>query len=346
MTKKKITIRDVARHAGVSIAAVSYVLNNKAHKVSEETVALIHESIKELNYIPSISARGLVNNTSQLIAVIIPQTEEHKQLVFQNPFYSEMISNIEATVRNDGYHIILAGVEKGKSYLDISISRNLDGAIIIGIYPEALYEECKQANIPIVLVDSYIHDQYFANVGIDDELGGYMATKHLIDHGHTHIAITTGSIRRDGVVEKRFLGYKRALAEADIPYRSEYVFGESVSFEHGHDTGCLIAKDYPDVTAVFATADVMAFGLMRGLMENGMSVPDDISVIGFDDISWAHMFFPPLTTVRQHIANKGQLAATLLLEQIKNKKQLTPEEKQVVVPLEVISRNTVRKLNG
>ncbi|MGI2293797.1 LacI family DNA-binding transcriptional regulator [Paenibacillus sp. GXUN7292] len=344
MSKKKITIRDVAKHADVSIAAVSYVLNNKAHKVSDDTVALIHKSIKELNYIPSISARGLVNNTSQLIAVIIPQTEEHKQLVFQNPFYSEMISNIEAAVRSDGYHVLLAGVEKGKSYLDISISRNLDGAILIGIYPEELYEECKQANIPIVLVDSYIHDQYFANVGIDDEHGGYIATKHLIENGHKHIAITTGSIRRDGVVEKRFLGYKRAIEEAGLPYRSDYVFGESVSFEHGHDTGCLIAKDYPEITAVFATADVMAFGVMRGLMENGLIVPDDISVIGFDDISWAHMFFPPLTTVRQHIASKGQQAAQLLLDQIKRKKVLTAEEKQVIVPLEVVSRNTVRKI--
>jgi LacI family transcriptional regulator len=129
---RKVTIKDVAHHAGVSIAAVSYVLNGKEHKVSKETVAKIYDSIKALNYIPNRSARGLVKKTSELIGVIIPQTEDRKQLVFENPFYSEMISAIERAIRGYGYHILLAGVDKGKSYLDISISRNLDGAIIMG----------------------------------------------------------------------------------------------------------------------------------------------------------------------------------------------------------------------
>jgi len=125
---RKVTIKDVAHHAGVSIAAVSYVLNGKEHKVSKETVAKIYDSIKA----PNRSARGLVKKTSELIGVIIPQTEDRKQLVFENPFYSEMISAIERAIRGYGYHILLAGVDKGKSYLDISISRNLDGAIIMG----------------------------------------------------------------------------------------------------------------------------------------------------------------------------------------------------------------------
>lgn len=344
MSRKKVTIRDVAEHAGVSIASVSYVLNGKEHKVSAETIELIHESIKALNYIPSMSARGLAKNQSQLIAVIIPQTEDRRQLVFDNPFYSEMISNIEATVRKEGYHVLLAGVEKEQSYLDISVSRSLDGAILIGIYPEELYEECKQANIPIVLVDSYIHDQFFTNVGIDDEFGGYLATKYLIEHGHKEIAIVTGSIKRDGVVEKRYLGYRRALAEANIPFKKQYVFEDSVSFEHGHHVGSIIARDYLDITAVFATADIMAFGLIRSIMENGLLVPEDISVIGFDDISWASMFFPSLTTVRQNIAEKGRLSAQLLLEQIKGNKH--ERNKCVQVDLEVVTRNTVAKLNG
>ncbi|MHA6481110.1 LacI family DNA-binding transcriptional regulator [Paenibacillus sp. strain BS8-2] len=345
MSKRKTTIKDVASHAGVSIAAVSYVLNGKANKVSDDTVAVIYESIKVLNYIPSISARGLSKNTSELIGLIIPQTEEHKQLVLQNPFYSEIISSIEAVVREYGYHIILAGVEKGKSYLDISTSRNLDGAIIMGIYPEQLYEECKSVNIPIVLIDSYVHDQYFANVGIDDEQGGYMATKYLIDQGHRHIGIVTGMIRRDGVVEKRFLGYKRAMQEAGLFYNPDLVFEESVSYEHGYDTGRIIAEQHPEMTAVFATADLVAFGLIRGLFECGKSVPEDVSIIGFDDISWAHMFFPPLTTVRQQIALKGEMAARHLMENIKQGTANEVGGFQYLVPLEIVERQTVRKLN-
>ncbi|QMV43163.1 LacI family DNA-binding transcriptional regulator [Cohnella cholangitidis] len=342
---KKITIKDVARNAGVSIAAVSYVLNGKENKVSQDTIARIHESIKDLNYIPSITARGLVKNTSELIGVIIPQTEDRKQLVFENPFYSEMISAIEGVVREDGYHIILAGVDKGKSYLDISTSRNLDGAIIMGIYSEQLYDECKKANIPIVLIDSYVHDHYFTNVGIDDELGGYMATKHLIDNGHRNIGLVTGMIRKDGVVEKRFLGYKRALQEAGLFYNPDYVFESSVSYEHGHSSGVLIAEKYTEMTAVFATADMVAFGVIRGIKEAGKDVPGDFSVIGFDDISMAHMFLPPLTTVKQQIFLKGETAARLLIDQIRNKSGASAAIARSEIPLQLVERETVRKIS-
>lgn len=342
---KKITIKDVAQHAGVSIAAVSYVLNGKEHKVSGDTVAKIYESIKELNYIPSISARGLAKNTSELIGVIIPQTENRKQQFFENPFYSEMIGAIESVVRESGYHVLLSGVEKGKSYLDLSVARNLDGAIIMGVYPEKLYEECKQSNIPIVLIDSYIHDRYFGNVGIDDEHGGYMATKYLIDQGHRNIALVTGTIRKDGVVEKRFLGYKRALHESGLFYNPEYVFEESVSYEHGLNTGRWIGGQSSEITAVFATADMIAFGVIRGLKEAGKDVPDDISVIGFDDISFSSMFSPPLTTVKQQIALKGETAARMLIEQIQGKRK-DREGVNILIPLELSIRHTVRRLNG
>ncbi|QJD87086.1 LacI family DNA-binding transcriptional regulator [Cohnella herbarum] len=341
---RKITIKDVARNAGVSIAAVSYVLNGKENKVSQDTIARIHESIKDLNYIPNMTARGLVKNTSELIGVIIPQTEDHKQLVFENPFYSEMISAIEGVVRDYGYHIILAGVDKGKTYLDISTSRNLDGAIIMGIYSEQLYEECKLANIPIVLIDSYVHDNDFAKVGIDDELGGYLATKHLIDNGHRNIGLVTGMIRKDGVVEKRFLGYKRALQEAGLFYNSDYVFENSVSYVHGRNSGSLIASKFPEITAIFATADMVAFGVIRGIKESGKEVPGDVSVIGFDDISMANIFLPPLTTVKQQISLKGETAAKLLIEQIRNKRGVKNQGDRTEIPLEVVERETVRKL--
>jgi len=342
---KKYTIKDVANHAGVSVAAVSYVLNGKEHKVSDETIAKIYDSIKALNYIPNISARGLAKNTSELIAVIIPQTEDHKQLVLENPFYSEIISAIEGVVRERGYHIILAGVDKGKSYLDISISRNLDGAIMMGVYPEQMYEECKKVDIPIVLIDSYINDNYFMNVGIDDERGAYLATKHLIDNGHRNIALVTGKIRSDGVVEKRFLGYKRALHEHGLFYNPDYVFEESVSYEHGVNAGRRIAESAPEITAAFAVADMMAFGVIRGLQEAGKKVPRDVSVIGFDDISFAGVFLPPLTTVNQQIKRKGEMAARLLLDQIQGKRD-NRDMQRIFTELSVVERQTVRRLNG
>jgi DNA-binding LacI/PurR family transcriptional regulator len=340
---KKITIKDVAKHSGVSIAAVSYVLNGKENKVSPDTLEKIHKTIKTLNYIPNFTARSLVNNSTKLIGVMIPQTEDHKQLLLENPFYSEVISGIESKLRERGYHLILSGVDEGKSYLDLSIQRNLDGAIIMGIYPEQFYGEFKEVKIPIVLIDSYINDDYFSNIGIDDEYGGYIATKYLIDSGHRNIGLVTGMIKKDGVVEKRFLGYKKALMEANLFYNPDHVFEHSVSYTYGHEIGKVIATEYPEITAVFATADMVALGLIRGIKESGKEVPDDLSVIGFDDISLSNIFLPQLTTVKQDIKLKGQTAAEQLIELIDSESP-EHEKKKTILPLEVVERHTVKKI--
>lgn len=347
MKLKKVTIRDVAKHAEVSIAAVSYVLNGKEDKVSAKTLQKIKKSIETLNYIPNYSARSLVSNTSKLVGVMIPQTEERKQLLLENPYYSEIISGIELKLRECGYHLIISGTVDGESYLNLSLERNLDGVIIMGIYPEQLYEEFKQVKIPIVLVDSYIYDPYFKKIGINDEYGGYLATKHLIDHRHRNIALVTGTIKEDGVVEKRFLGYKRALQEANIFYNPNYVFEESVSYSHGLKSGETIANQYPEITAVFATADMVALGVINGIHQAGKRVPDDISVIGFDNISISKMFIPNLTTIDQYITQKGIKAAEMLVELIEETPETAnPIEKEMILPIEVLERQTVKLLEG
>jgi DNA-binding LacI/PurR family transcriptional regulator len=208
---KRTTIKDVAKAAGVSIAAISYALNGKESKVSAETLARIQATAATLNYIPDFSARSLVNKKSYLIGVVIPHSEENHSMILDNPFYSEIVSALEHELRKHNYHIILTGLDNGKGYLDFTMQRNLDGIIIIGIYKEGLYEELKKLKIPIILMDSYVNDNYFKNIGIDDEGGGSLATSHLIDNGHTRIALVTGSIKKDGVVEKRLMGYKGAL---------------------------------------------------------------------------------------------------------------------------------------
>lgn len=340
---KRTTIKDVARMAGVSPAVVSYIINGREGKASEDTIERVKQAIKELNYIPNLSARSLVNNKSKLIGVIIPQTEDYKQMLLQNPFYSEIVSGIESKARERGYHIILSGVDKGESYCDTSIQRNLDGAIIMGIYEENFYDELKLAKIPIVLIDSYIKHKFFYSIGIDDEYGGYMATKYLINCGHKNIAMVTGNIRKEGVNEKRFLGYKKALKEAKIPYNHDFVFEKSVSYEYGHEAGALISN-ISDITAVFATADLMAFGVIKGILESGKKVPDDISVIGFDNISVSKIFIPPLTTVSQDITLKGITAAEVLINAIEKNEDY--EVKETLLPLGIIERTTVKKINS
>lgn len=337
---KKPTIKDVAKAAGVSTASVSYILNGKQEKVSPETLLRIESAIKELNYIPDYTARSLVMNESRLIGVVIPQTETHKQLILENPFYSEMVSAIEGRLRERGYHLFLSGVDKGENYLNLSIQRNLDGAIVMGIYQEEFYSTLKQSDLPIVLIDSYINDSYFQRIGTDDEYGGYLATKYLIDQGHTNIGLITGAIRRDGVVEKRFLGYKRAIREANLFYNPDYVFEGSMSYEHGISAGKTIAGEHPEITAVFASADMIAFGLIKSMYDQGKRVPDDLSVIGFDDIYMSRMFVPALTTVRQNIGEKGVIAADRLLHLIESADG-AEEAESIVHPLQIVERQTV-----
>lgn len=339
---KRATIKDIAKVVGVTPAVVSYVLNGKDYKVSEGTVSRVKEAIRELNYIPNLTARGLVKNKSRLIGVMIPQTEDTAQLLLKNPFYSEIISGVEARLREAGYHMILSGVEKGNSYLDTSVQRNLDGAIIMGIYQEQFYEELKQTSIPIVLIDSYISDNYFSRVGIDDEQGGYMATKYLIEQGHREIALVTGSIKRDGVNEKRFLGYKRALGEAGIFYNPEHVFDGSVSYEYGRVAGNIIAQSHKKITAVFASADMMALGVMKSMKENGWEIPGDVSIIGFDNISTLEYILPSLTTVSQSITAKGIKAAEVLLRLIEGHGKSGLKEE--ILPLEIIERSSVKRV--
>lgn len=340
--KRRITIKDVAQKAGVSTAAVSYVLNGKEHKVSGDTLLKIKETVKELKYIPDFSAKSLASNKSRLIGVVIPQTENQSQLLLENPFYSDLVCGIESKLREHGYHMILSGVNKGERYLDISLQRNLDGAIIMGIYREKFYEDLKSANIPIVLIDSYIHDDSFKRIGINDEYGGYLATKYLIEKGHSSIALVTGSIKKDGVVEKRFLGYKDALKEANLFYNPDLVFEGVVHYDYGVEAGRLIAVEHPEITAVFATGDQMAMGVIVGLDQCGKKVPDDVSVIGFDDISLAKMFIPHLTTVRQDVGERGRVAAQYLIEVIENSENETKEE--IILPVEIVERDTVKQL--
>lgn len=340
---KRTTIKDIAKAVGVTPAVVSYVLNGKEYKVSDGTASKVKSVIKELNYIPNLTARGLVNNKSHLIGVIIPQTEDSKQMLLTNPFYSEIVSGVESKLREYGYHLLLSGVEKGNSYLDTSVQRNLDGAIIMGIYQEQFYEELKQASIPIVLIDSYISDNYFFRIGIDDEYGGYIATRYLIDQGHREIALVTGSIKQDGVNEKRFSGYKRALSEAGIFYNPDYVFDGSVSYDHGCTAGKTIALEYRKVTAVFAGADLIALGVISSLKENNVEVPDDISVMGFDNVSTLKFSLPPLTTVGQDITAKGIAAAEVLVDMIEEKGKYKSMEK--ILPLNIIERKSVKRLN-
>lgn len=336
--KKRVTIKDVAREADVSIATISYVVNNKEN-LSKETIDRVNDAIKKLNYIPDLSARSLVNRKSNLIGIVIPQTEPGKQLMFSNPFYGEFLSGVEYTARLNGYLVIISGADANESYFEFSSKRNLDGIIILGMYPEEFYSELKKSQIPIVLIDSYCDDHYFHSIQINDRYGGYLATKYLLEKGHKSIAIVTGKIKKEGVSEKRYLGYRDALKEFGISFKPENVFEGAVDYDYALNIAeKLINTD--EITAVFATADILAMGMMKRLKQMGKKIPDDISVVGFDDIHITNLIDPGLTTVKQNIYGKGEASVKLLLDCIEKK---VKGKQEIILPIEIIERESVKE---
>lgn len=334
------TLKDVAQLAGVSSATVSYVLNGK-RSISEETRLRVLNAVEKLDYVPNLNARGLSMRDSKLIGVVVPQTEPGERLMFQNTFYSEVLGSIEYYARQQGYHILISATDANESYLTLAKQRNLDGIIVIGMYPSQFYQQMKETQIPIVLIDSYCNDYYYHNIRIDDAYGSYLATQYALQCGHREVAFFVGQLHENGVMKKRLVGYQRALAEFDVPYRDEYVFEGQIDYESGiHLAEKLIAGQMP-ATVVVAAADILAIGAMKGFYEAGRIVPDDISVIGFDDLEISQYLTPGLTTVKQQISLKGQRAVELLLKHIAQP-DLTKQEE--ILPLQLIERGSVRKL--
>ena len=338
----RATLKDVAQLAGVSTATVSYALSGK-RTISDETKQRIHDAIAELDYVPDLNARGLSMRDSKLIGVVVPQTEPGDRLMFQNSFYSEVLGSIEYYARQQGYHILISATDANESYLTLAKQRNLDGIIVIGMYPDEFYQEMKKTQIPIVLIDSYCNDHYYHNIRIDDAYGSYLATRYMLKNGHDHIAFLTGQMKENGVMKKRLLGYQQALQEFSIPYRKEYVFEGQIEYSSGISLAQQLLAARLPVTGIVAAADILAIGAIKGLFEAGKSVPNDYSIVGFDDVEVAQYLTPGLTTIRQQISLKGQRAVELLLKHIENPALPKQEE---ILPLELIPRGSVRNLNA
>lgn len=338
---KRVSIKDVAKEAGVSVSTVSYVLNSTpTESISEETSKRVLAAVQKLGYVPNLNARSLSSNHSNLIGVLIPQTEPGKEFMFSNPFYGDLLSSIEYTARQHGYHLLLSGTKEDQNYLSIAQNRGLDGIIIVGTYPGENLTVLKKLGVPIVLVDSYVNDDDFHTLGIEDKEGARIATRYLIEKGHRRIAFVSGSIRENGVNMKRYQGYCDALKEAGLPVDDQAVYSGTVDYEYG----LTAAKQYigrgRKQSAAFITADVISMGVIKALKQNGLRVPDDLSIVSFDDVYLAEMSYPSLTTIHQDIDEKGRKAVQLVLEAARSKEH---QHKECILPLRLIERESVRE---
>lgn len=343
-----VTIKDVAKEAKVSIATVSYVINNKGN-VTDETQEKVLKAVKKLGYQPNLSARNLVGQKSNLIGVLIPNwgnadrlsESSHDNFNFDNPFYGNILNSIETLSTKEGYSILLIGstitADKVKNVI---LQRDLDGLIIIGALPK-LIDNLSEIKIPIVLIDSYTKQEEFYKVGIDDEYGGYIATKHLLDLGHKEIGLISGELIEDGVDMERFKGYKKALLERNLPIKEENICNVGVSMEGGYYGIGKLLKQNQQLTAIFSTADIMSMGIYKKLNELKFKIPEDISIVSFDNFPYTEFLHPSLSTVSQSVFLKGRRATELLIDLIAGDRV---DKQTLTLPIELIKRDSVKRL--
>lgn len=330
----KVSIKDIAKIANVSIATVSNVINGTG-RVSSETASKVNKVIRELQFVPSASARSLKDKNSHLIAVVVPFIE--KGILQDNPFYWELVRGVENGARFHEVQVILLGIDEHEDFSFVK-GRHLDGLIVVGVYEDsAAYAKILSLGVPCVFLDSYLSDPKLYQVDLDDEAGGYLGTKHLIGLGHRAIAVLTGKMEQGGVNDHRYQGYLRALQESGIPSLPELIFEVDSSAQGGYQAAQRISGCRERISAVFAFSDISAMGLIRGLYDIGLRVPDDISVVGFDDIFYTQHMIPSLTTIRQDIVSKGQTAVNMLLDQINGTES---QRRKVTVPVSLVVRQS------
>jgi len=334
------TLKDIAKAVGVSCTTVSNVIHGKPGRVSAETIVKINKAIEDLGYVPNMSARSLVSNSSKVIGVINHLVTNNNGNFMEDPFHSVFIGAIESTLRENGYYLMLRTVETSQDLNFFLRNWNVDGLILTGIYEDDFYDILTRLNIPVVLIDSYVSNPKICNVGLEDFNGGYIATKYLIEHGHTSIAFASPFIRYNGVVSERLNGYKKALSEANIEFNDELVFEQELDTPTTIALGKALAKRN-DFTAVFATADILAAGIITGLKQAGKRVPEDISIIGFDDINLCNLVSPPLTTIHQDAPSKGKLAVNYMIDKLEKR---PIAKRQTILPVTLVERDSVKTI--
>ena len=330
------TIKDVAKMAGVSTTTVSHVIN-KTRFVAEDTEKLVLQAIKDLNYSPSAVARSLKINTTKSIGMIVTTSE--------TPYFAEIIHAVEEHCYRQGYSLFLCNTqnnaEKIRNHLDMLAQKRVDGILVMcsEYLPDSLNILTNFETIPMVVMDwgpnvdtDIIQDNSFN--------GGYLATQHLIENGHKHIGSIAGELSKT-TAKTRYEGFVHAMQEARLTINPNWVMEGFFEPEDGYECMNKILRQDTLPTAVFCCNDVMALGAISAIGEKGLRVPDDISIIGYDNIHASRFYAPPLTTIHQSKSRLGVQAVNLLFERINHKSE---QRETIEIHPELVVRKSVKKI--
>jgi DNA-binding LacI/PurR family transcriptional regulator len=334
---KRATIRDVANHAGVSHQTVSRVINGNPN-VSVPTREKVLATIGELGYVPSPMARGLISNRTHSIGIVADDISDQ--------FFARVVAGAERAARARGYYLMIGSVEPEddeRGYLRLMLERRVEGLLLARpSVPLQLsdFTPLVQAGVPIVSVGASRVTGIV--VDVDNRQGGYDATRHLLEHGHRSIATIVGPADWPSSAA-RLEGYRKALDEAGIRYDSSLVVqADSWGLESGRGAAARLCDGGASFTALFAHSDLTALGAIRQLRLSGRRIPQDVSVVGYDDLPVAAYVDPPLTTVHQPMEEVGALAASLLLDQLTEGAGGVGDDR--LLPAELVSRQSVARL--
>ncbi len=341
------TIKDVAERAGVSITTVSHVINQTRY-VSEELTQKVYDAMQALDYRPNIVARSLRSGRTRTIGLMIPD--------ISNAFFAEISRKIEDKGFEFGYNMILCNTdespEKEERYIDVLVAKQVDGLIFMSAGDSGGFQKNPYRNeIPVVIADREVEGIESDVVLIDNFAGGFKATEYLISQGHKRIGCISGPspIRPSA---HRVDGYKSALSAAGISFDPDLLKVGDFRFEGGeHWMNTLLNLQNPP-TAVFACNDMMALGALRAIKNAGLQVPEDISLVGFDNTPLASLVSPQLTTVSQPMKELADLAVELLIEKInlkeklKHNKDLKPEFMRIVLEPELVVRDSTAVISN
>lgn len=333
-----VTLKDIAHAAGVSTMTVSNVVNNNLSKVSKENAARIQALIKEMGYVPNSSARSLAKNSSKIIALILRGSAAENAL--ENPHNAMLVGTMIQKIQQHGYYAMLNIMESEYEISQSLQTWNAEGAIFLGMFDSEIEAMCRASEIPMIFVDSYSTLRQLSNVGINDYKGGALAARFFYNHGHRKLAFVGPQVRSDGVVQHRFSGFCDELKEHGIILGKENCFTIESATEQAAilSLGEEIAQYRKDITGIFVTSDQIAAFLIQGLRKAGARVPEDFSIIGFDNLVVCQQMSPRLTTISQDLRQKGKLAVDILFRQLLD--PLSPAE-SLVLDVELVERESV-----
>ncbi len=331
MARSQVTIRDVANLAGVSHQTVSRVINN-SKRVSLETRRRVEKAIKELDYRPNAIARSMAKGYTHTLGCISPNLTDY--------IFSSMIESAQIEARCHNFFLLTgcaSSADDVPPLLDEMLKRRVDGLLILNPRDDDRYLHLLpliEHGMPVVYLKNSPKQEAVSAVCADDENGGYQATQYLLELGHTQIAIITGR-ENEECTQDRLKGYCKALSEAGIKVDEKLIVKGNWFADSGEKAiRQLLASKIP-FSAVFAQNDRMAVGCIRALRDAGLRVPQDVSVVGYDDIPLASFFDPPLTTIRQPMDEFGRQGAQLLIDAVKDKDYVP---KQVRLNTQIIKR--------